>query len=382
MGKTGFLLILIIWLSVGHTQPVNLTSKLLHHDIRVFFLHDFNFTGKSGVGPEIFEVIVNYRLLPDAIEQNCIINLRIQALTYGDLANGQTEPFPLKPGQRIRITNKNLFSDSNPFSLRDYNIGPAGDDIKDKILGTGRIPSDRYRFEFLLSSQENGQILDRDDIILDITNPQTLDLLAPGLNAEEGGSTIVTRFPLFRWESSMNKFRFVIAEKIPGLHEHDSPEEIINDRIRFETTLLVNSKILDNPEMENTEGVVLPSHSFQYPATAWPLESGKTYYWRLEGLVATSGTPMNMPSPVWAFTIQNDLSNTWTDRERELIIDMLSTLSMDAFQNLFGPGGLLQNYKPTGTVLLNGRPVSIQELRDLLTKLENGTIPVIGISVD
>ncbi len=376
MGKRWLVLILMAWLSVGHTQSANLTSNLLNHDIRVFFLHDFNFTGKSGVGPEIFEVLVDYPSMPDAVELNCTISLHIQASTYGDLANGQTEPFLLRPGHRIRVTNKNLFSGSNPFSLRDYNIGPAGNDIKDQILGTGRIPSDRYRFEFLLTSQENGQILDRDDIILDITNPQTLDLLAPGSDANEASSTIASRFPLFRWESNMNKFRFVIAEKIPGLHEHASPEEIINDRIRFETTLSID------PEMEDAEGMSLPSNSFQYPATAWPLESGKTYSWRLEGLVETSGTPMNLPSPVWAFTIQDDLSDTWTDRERELIIDMLSTLSMDAFQNLFGPGGLLQNFKPTGTVLLNGHPVSIQELRDLLTKLENGSYPVVGISVD
>ena len=104
---------------------------------------------------------------------------------------------------------------------------------------------------------------------------------------------VFTTLPMFRWDSNLAKFRLRIAEKLPELHKNASPEEIMNDRVRFDRTFQLNRDL----SAGSAAGLeVIASTAYQYPATgAWPLERGKTYYWQITGLGPSSGGEIEMP---------------------------------------------------------------------------------------
>lgn len=352
-------------------QTPVITSQVLNPDLKTFMLSDFNFTGKGTSAAEIFQVVINN---PSQSEQICTLTLNIQAEYQGPLAFGATEPFALQPREPIRITNRNLFSAANEFSLRDYQIEPLGQKLSDELLSTGRLPADIYYFIFDL--QVDQEVVSNTILRFDITNPRNIDLISPGAPAGSAeDARIFTPFPLFRWESNISRFKLTIAERLPDMPETIGPEEIMQQRVVFERLLQVDTgggSAFDAAE-------TIPYTLYQYPvAGARPLEAGKVYYWQIVGLVETSGAPLEFPSEIWTFEVATSGSSQALTPLQQQILNYVRELNPD----LLTQGGKLQGYVPTETVLKNGIAISPDEILSILAKLVNGDYEMLEMTVE
>lgn len=356
-------------------QNVTISATPYTSDVQTFMLSDFNFSGRGTSASELFILtIINQTAQP----QQCELMLDIYSQNYGTLAAGHTRPFVLEGNEMLRVTNQNLFSEAQQFSLQDYQIESVGNDLKSTLLATGRLPADTYIFYFQLLSAD-GAMLGETEIRFVITNPNTLDLLAPGdiaSSAEEG--LVYTPFPLFRWESNISTFRLTIAEQLPDAQDGLSPEEVMQQRVIFERTLTVEKNNIAT-STDFPQGEIIPTTLFQYPVGgAFPLEAGKTYYWQLVGLVRSSGAPLEIPSEIWKFKIVGTGSAQILTPLQQQILNFVREMD----ESLLKPGGALHGYIPTETVTKNGVILKDDRIIDLLAKIVDGEIELLDESVE
>jgi len=354
-------------------QSVSMTATPYTSDVQTFMLSDFNFSGRGTSASELFILTITNQ---SSTPQQCELILHIYSQNEGTLADGHTNPFTLEPNGFLTITNQNLFSAAQQFSLQDYNINQAGTELKSTLLATGRLPSDTYIFHFELL-QAGGASLTETEIRFVLTNPRTLDLVAPGTvaNSPEEG-LIYTPYPLFRWESDINTVKLVIAEQLPDTKDDFSPEEIMQQRIIFEEIFTVQSSMGTTTPVS---GTIIPSTLFQYPVGgARSLEEGKTYYWQLIGYVKSSGAPLEIPSEIWKFKIAGSGSNQTLTPLQQQILNLVREL--DA--SLLKPGGELNGFIPTELVTKNGVLLNESDIINELVKMVDGDLEVLDKSVE
>lgn len=379
MSKKYFLFIavliaLIFCQNQSFAQSVTIDAKLLNPDIKIFMLSDFNFTGHGTSTADFFTLTITNTT---NLRQNCILKMRIRSQNYGELASGQTNPFTLAPAEIIQITNSNLFSQAQRFSLEDYNIEDAGKDLTDRVLTAGALPSDIYYFDFDL--EQNSGLKSESFLEIDVSNTKTLDLISPGANVDRGEiAPIFSTLPLFSWQSNIDRFELTIAEKLAGVPENVDPEQVLQGRIIFKKILQIGS----GASAPVDGAIVIPTTTFQYPVSAdFPLERGKTYYWQLKGIVKTASETLYLPSEIWGFKIQK-MEGTLLTPEQQQIHDILSTLLGEDFNMFFEAGGDLDGFNPTGYITINGKKISISDLRALLAKLHSGELKVTGTEIN
>jgi len=365
-------LILIGALTPALAQQVNIAAQLSNPNIKVFMLSDFNFTGTGSSSGEVFALTITST---SQQREDCRLVMRIRSQGKGELASGSIKLFAVESNAIIRITNQNLFTNAQIFSLEDYNIEQAGDDLRNSLLATGKLPSDVYFFEFELTQLRTGYV-SQAVVNLDVTNPTTLDLISPGAvagNAEP--PQIFTILPFFRWESNIQEFRLIIAEKLPTVHDASSPQEIIQDRVRFDKRLKVDpTGTIGSVTTDGSE--IIPSTAYQYPPTgAYPLERGKTYYWQIIGVVESSGSPVELPSEIWAFQI-GGAEGQMLRPEQQLILDQLNLLLPGMMQGWLAAGGNLAGFNPTGVIVIDGKPATVEQLQALFAKILSGELEI------
>jgi len=355
----------------AHSQQVHVSAHMLNPSLRAFFLSDFNFTGSGTSGASIFSVTLTNS---SGSTEPCDLTLTMRSENLGELAEGHTNTFTLRGPSSTTLSSQNLFSKTHEYRLEDYSIARAGDELKNRILTTGKLPSDIYYFRFTLRQLRTGYS-SQAEISLRVDNPNTLDMLAPGSRAgSDDPVQVFTTLPMFRWDSNLAKFRLRIAEKLPELHKNASPEEIMNDRVRFDRTFQLNRDL----SAGSAAGLeVIASTAYQYPATgAWPLERGKTYYWQITGLGPSSGGEIEMPGEIWCFTITQPTAGM--SGFNSALMNQLSMLLGDQFASLMTGSGPLAGYQPTGVFRVNGHSYSLDQLLALLAALNRGEYVVTG----
>jgi len=376
----------MIWLSTAAASmaQVIIQAQLLQRDIRLFFISDLNLTGRGRTSTELFSLTLTNT---SAGRQRCCLHLTIDKNSGAapePLASGTTDPFTLEAGQVIRITNVNLFSQARQFSLNDYSIESGGESVRDKVLATGKLPSGIYRFTFQLQRCDGSPGMFSETYIeIDVSNPVNLDLIGPGAPADRAQPGLSpTPFPMFRWNSNLDRFRLTLAERLPDVHASASPAEIIEDRIRFQRTLIVDPARSGSLAADGAEYIATTSYAYP-PAGAWPLELGKVYYWQVTGLAASSGEEISMPGEIWAFKV---LGSDGSAPAGEVRIDeLLATVrpaAGEAISALIARGGELDGFTATGRCWLNGRWITAEELQIILRKLSTGEYKVIETRVE
>ena len=378
--------VILIWMIVVSAvqAQVIIQAQVLQRDLRLFFLSDFNFTGRGRATNEIFSVsIVNTAASP----RICCLHMDFSKQEGGTpqlLASGTTNPFTLAAGQTIRITNVNLFSQAQQFSLDEYNIEESGEEVQAKILATGKLPSGVYRFTFVIRPCTGAGFTPSDTYIeFDLSNPTSLDLIGPGEPADRSLPGVTPAlFPLFRWTSNIDRFKLTIAEKLADVHDSASPAEIIQDRIRFERIFVVDPARSGGVALDGAE-YINGTHYLYPPAGAWPLEDGKIYYWRITGLAPSSGADAEFPSEIWSFRI--DAGGKRSLEATIALGEMLTSLrpSVGAEPALFfRSGGELDGFTLTGRYWLNGRWITHEQLQAIMIKLSTGVYKLIESRVE
>lgn len=365
---------------LASASTLNIRAHLVQHSIQVFFLSDFNFTGASGNSPLIFELHLSNLV---GTSRQAELKMTIISGRYGELAQGTTNPFVLQPFENIYLTNQNLFLNSQRFSFRDYSIESAVDELKDKILASGRLPEDIYTFKFELCDYPRPANPDcaEDFIEIDVTNPTTIDLIAPGSRVDEDVlPQIYSSLPLFRWESNAELFKITVAEKMTGFHDNAAPEEIMNDRIRMEKFVRIVPGL--GGATVGADTIVTSWNFLQYPSSGvFPLERGKTYYWQIIAYITAPGGTVELPSEIWGFRLAAGAADLLAPEQQQVLDYLISILGQDFLESFQAYGGDLEGYVPSGVVLKNGQVLSKEALFALIKRFRDGEITLVSVYI-
>jgi len=330
---------------LSHAQII-LDADFFNRDIQVFYLSDFDFTGR-GRSPLIFWI----RIKNDNTARDLKISLEIRSQRFGSLARGVSRPFHMAPGQVLRMDNRDLVRGRSPFELQDYRLESPGEMLREGILATGRLPSDTYFFKLEVWDIRDPSVRTSKELSLQVSNPTRIELISPGVQAGEATlPEIYTTLPQFVWESNASEFILTVCEKLPT---NSSPEDVMNNEPRFRRRVRSTAVV--------------------YPTTgAWPLEEGKEYYWQVKAIMYTSRGPIELESEIWGFRIGQISQGNLTQLQIQIINLLRQILPTDVFQALVGDRG--ERFRPTGMVLNDGTPMSLEELVRLLHRFQQGEL--------
>lgn len=345
----GFFLLALNLYSIALAQ-LNIDGGLYNEDLQVFYLSDFDLT-QSGAGPLIFWIRLENN---SDTARSVVLSLLFKSDNYGTLIQATSAPFTMAAGEVREATNQDLTTKAQDYTLQDYNIGGAANDLKDAILRTGELPADTYTFVLTIEDADDPSV--KDSVILGpltLSNPTTLDLVSPGASPDSGELPVIfTTSPLFQWQSNASQFRITVCEE---LSTDSSPEDVMDNLPRLKRE--VSGLSFQYPE---------------YPTTGeWPLEEGKTYFWQVEAIVTTTSGLIYMPSEIWGFRI-GELGAGMLSAEQAQILSFLHDVLGNDFDRLIEQGGELEGFDPTGVVLKDGQRISLTELIALGEKFSNG----------
>jgi len=346
---------------------IRVESGLLSNTgLDVFFLKDFDIN-RPGTGPPIF--FVNIENLGGA--RTVFMELMVSSRRRGNLSRGRTGEFTLAPGQLVNLTSNDIFSNRGIYRLRDYQIDDAAvKGLLADILARGKLPSDIYTFNVVVFDVAGGQ-QDSDVFDLRVSNPRKLDLIFPGAPAtgKLGDCPVVfSGLPQFRWESDMRLFRVIVAP----LRRGEDPESALNNEPRFTRVFVLQGKQKSGllgglPFSDRVE--TIPNTSFQFPPSGEVLtfRPGRTYVWRVIGIINTSSGPIQAESEIYCFRIANvDNMNSGMEQLSVLLRNLLGA----DFEKLFGEGGELEGFRPK-RLRFEGKDVTASDLLVRMRKLRD-----------
>ncbi len=356
-----FLLIMTVVFShyaeAGMVDDVTATLEIYIADASVLFLNDLNLANLEST-PLLFAVTIT----------NNTNQLKTVIMHFGInkgsdiLIDGTSKPFEMAPNEIIHLTNQNIFTSGQKYSLQNVDIGGAAEELKNAILSSGKLPSGNYKFFVEIYDENNNQeFLDEASKEIFITDPTILDLNSPGQPAEDYDlMEVYTTYPFFQWQSNANEFEITVCEKLPT---NSSPSDVMNNE----------------PRLKQTTNTTF----FQYPsAGAWPLEEGKTYYWQVIASIQSSSGPIKLESEIWGFKVGNISGGTFSV-ENEQMLSMLKTLFPDGgIEALFEKGGSLEGFTFTGVMMNNGKTLSMDDLNAFFQKVMNKEITIDNFIVE
>ena len=208
-------------------------------------------------------------------QADVLIYLTISHSSIGVIASGNSEPITTLPGIPTQI-NSDKFIEWNTIT---YNAS-----LQDQIIQTGRLPEGEYSACITLKDI-NGKILESDICRqFNIVYPSPPSLFYPA-----DGEQLTSTYPIFTWTPVQvppdYQLRYIIkiAEILPG----QTPNQ----------GLLANTLQYEDENLLTT--------NMQYPVSALPLESGKTYAWQVQAVDQNGFPPSDNEgkSEIWTFVV-------------------------------------------------------------------------------
>ncbi len=304
----------------------------------------------------------------------------------------RTDPFQMEAD--VRISNTALSTQIT--SLFDMSVPPKEislsgrlvevidiakfEDLLSAVVSTGKLADGKYGFQVLVrsgSSSDDASMIVTDEMleVILVTTPTSLNLIGPGGEpANLSENTVFSPYPIFQWETepcSGCESLIRIARYDP--EAHSSPEEAIQDVTVF--------------PMDQTIGwaSVGLATNFQYPLSgAIDLEPGQAYVWQVQKKLPTTAGAESFTSPIFAFTVA-DLTQSAAASSAVLhpVLQQLKEIIGESqFEAYFGADGDLNGFEPSGTYVVNGMEVSVDEVFRLLRQFSDGSQNMISISVE
>ncbi len=401
--KRGLICILFLLMAtsgLSEAVPIEISEEFFNEDIVIFYLSDFNLENPQN-NPLIFEYYIgnkNYRcVFPEPVEVSLEFHFRarIRSLGWTDyrpVTSITLNPFTLHGPCRIsnQIISSNFSNFLIPYDCPEaigtgnpyVNLNSGHSDVdksalsslSNTILSTGQLPGGSYAFEVRIINEGTGQVSELTKSIR-VVSPTSLDLIAPGgpVSSVRDFESLYNRFPTFQWESEACpscEYSVRICEFIPGLHAGTF------DAIRDESVL---------PFPDNGDFHPLPNQvtTLNYdPASAGKdLEFGKYYVWQVQKTFETSGGTQSMKSEIFGFYLEDPSAGQSTagrvDPLEEMLREILGERRIETLM-----GSQLNGFRPSGRITINGRPVTINELRLIADGIRNGSYTIQNVFVE
>ena len=375
------LFLLLFLINPVISQQAFIDLSLFNTNARVFYVGDLDPTG-LGNAP-------NYFTLRFGNQSGADLNVKIlfKLITNGViLVEGESNEFNLPPAPgEFAFTNNQLNTgvaivNGQEVKIRDYSVDfDRVENLDKQVSATGKLPAGKYEFNVELQiSPPFGNIIpdqNPDDNILIISNPTTIELLYPGNRAGSGDAPEVpTTTPYFIWQSDADFFNFYLYR----VYESNSIQDVLS---RDPLVVLEN----------------IPVQFFQYPPESQPLiffapsgmqvgrsvgavrpiMTGYTYYWYVESVIGSaSGNPIFLRSDVNQFKVTD---REGTEMNADLILPYLRQLLGEKYEDYMQN---LENFEPTGKIIINGNEVSIEDLIDLVEEQLTGKITIENVYIE
>ncbi len=340
--------LMMVGFSVSRAQITHVDFDLPSLDYDVIYLADFidvtsnklarnipNFSGSiiaNSNGQIMLDISASIQLKGDpspvvlvsAETEPFTIN-GTRTISSADLAAENVSDIKIKSGSsyyenqslRDRITNYAKQFPTAPvgqyiLQLTAYSVTPTGD--KGSVVG---------------SAQKTITVRNAspDEVQVNLIDPQP-------------GAVISTTFPTFSWSSSSSDVTLFVYEMLPV---YQSLQEAVTG-IPF------------------LQQEITGAQTFTYPANApRRLEQNKSYVWFVQAAVTTNRQIVQRQSELRLFRIQ--LSNQ-ADQDISNMMNSFGSSAAGTFATLQSMGWI-----PTGTLTLDGKPLTLDDLKALVAKL-------------
>lgn len=342
---------------------VSIEAGFYQTDIGIYYQTDLILT--SSGSSQIFWVHLNN----DAAPRKLALLIEIANKSGLKILSVRTKFFAMSPYENCFLTNIDLTNPNSPYGLERREWHEKTIDFQRNLKATGHLPSDEYLFKFTLINK-SGDVLSQTEEQLSITNPTNVDLIAPGGPLSIEAPEILSKFPMFQWESTGHRFILTVCEK---QSVNATPEDVMNNEphLRIETN----------------------KTSYQYPLMpqfgARPLTEGHIYCWQVKALVRTSSGEEEAESEIWEFRLANfshkpgiEVNFKLSEKQQRIIITLKQLLGehglrtwLDDFMQKY------PDYKPTGEILIDGKKISCSELAKLIKKLRSDGFEILKVEM-
>lgn len=342
----------------AQVAPVGVSVQLLN-TVEILYASDFS-PFNQGQQPDFISIVLqNGSTGPQTVFLEVVI--RQEQPRAAQLFTGTSDPFVLQPGVR-RITNRDLSNGNSDVVIEDFDMSSDADDIRDQLTQSGRFPAGTYTFRLTVYRAGTRTALGAGQVSLDLDNPSRVELLSPGRPFGESPEVLTNPAPRFNWTADVglaaagSRYRLKVAPADGAA----SPEEAMQQFPAWDATLTATSAL--------------------YPGSvsARPLEAGKTYAWQVTREVPTSGGSQFIASPIYWFKMAGAVAGSTTEGAAA---DLGATLQLENLGRALGLGAELSGFKPTGTILVDGREWSAENLEALLRAILAGTVTVRSVTV-
>jgi len=366
----GVAAMMVLLPSVGQGQ-VSMVFTWNQPDMQTFFVADFidlaQETVDTSTHPDLFTAILTNT---SAVTQQVAVRITfsVENLSAGGLPETidglawvQTTLFDVDAGAPRVFSNRDLAQQGSDIGIEnsDYNAD-ATDELQDLILQTGLLPSGRYIFDIELL--DSGlQVISTQQIIRWVSNPTRIDLLGPGAEFGQSLPVVATSTPQFFWStdaaatgiSTRFQVRVVKTEGASSAEEAMSGFAVWEEDITDQMTAIYPSSV-----------------------SAIQLESGVTYAWQAKRYIETSSGTVEIESPIFWFKMEDPSAGVVGATVDEEVNQMI-----DQIQEMQGVGSQLEGFQPTGQVIVDGQPMNLNSLRNLLEQVLSGQLQVGSIII-
>lgn len=225
--------------------------------------------------------------------------------------------------------------------------GEFNEDFLAQISGNA-LPSGTYEVRLEFTQPEAGRVSQ----FFSFFDPRQVDVQLPF-----DGVRVHTDQPSFSWSGRANRYALRVCEFDP--ERHGSAEEAIHGDPMWDVEILGQTSTI-----------------YGQGGTARPLVDGKRYVWLVEAILSTTSGEQRFAGPVRTFTVGLDQGGGGEQPDMGQLLDFLTPGQLAAV------AALLEGYELGGTILVDGRPVSLDEFQDLLRRLGTGELNLASIRVE
>jgi hypothetical protein len=322
----------------------------------VVFISDFN-PFSTGRQPDLMGITLQSGSVGS---QNVVLELSIHMLEPQSVMvfRGRTGPFVLDQAVRS-LTNRDMATPGRDVSIIDFELGRRAEEIGDRMLETGRFPAGLYSFDLEVRTPQ-GIVLDRGELLRELTNPTRVELVAPGVPFGDPPPTVTSPSPRFLWGTDGDQFLGGAEYRIRVVPVYDdaSPEAAMQGFAAWESL------------------VTGPTALYPGSSEALRLASGTLYAWQVTRRVRTSAGVEDLESPIYWFRMAGRSSTAAGGGAQAVLLRQLRQLA-----DRTGVGEDLGDFEPAGTFVLDGRAISAEDAQRLLQAVLDGTIPLGSIVI-
>ena len=268
----------------------------------------------------------------------------------------------LVDGRRFQATNIELiqFNQLGNFINLNFNttFDPPDSKFEDEFYGSGRARRGYYRLQAKLNiiGHQNSPFIGEISVL--VKNPSNIQLSSPGNKIGSGlPQEIMTDLPVFAFFSDGTEFIVSVYEK---LSHHQSIEDVINSG---------NAMFVSDP---------ISTPVFNYAAVnGQPLQVGHTYYWFVDVLVPTTAGTEKFRSEVFQFKV---VQSTGAQSEGIAVASVIEMLRPIVGNQVDEISKTLSNFE-LKNIRLNGKPITIYELYQIIDGYEGHLIEISGFNI-